>query len=101
MPVFINKNIHWIINLMHTNKFQQRPCQARRTLVDTNSNETIFYPFAVSVNKCAGSCNSINDPRVQVSVSNKVKNMNAKIFNLMSGVNETRFVVQHESCECI
>ena len=27
--------------------------------------------------------------------------MNAKIFDLMSGVNETRFVVQHESCECI
>ena len=26
--------------------------------------------------------------------------MNAKVFNLVSGVNETRFIVQHESCEC-
>ena len=23
-----------------------------------------------------------------------------KLFNLMSGVNETRFLVQHGSCEC-
>ena len=26
--------------------------------------------------------------------------MNVKVFNLMSKVNETRFLVQHESCEC-
>ena len=26
--------------------------------------------------------------------------MNEKVFNLMSGVNETTFLVQHESFEC-
>ena len=26
--------------------------------------------------------------------------MNKKVFNLMSGVNETTFLVQHESFEC-
>ena len=26
--------------------------------------------------------------------------MNVKVFNLMSRVNKTRFLVQHESCEC-
>ena len=30
---------------------------------------------------------------------NKVRNMNVKVFDLRSGVNETRFLVQHESCE--
>ena len=33
-------------------------------------------------------------------VPNKVKNMNVKVFNLMSGVNETIFLVQRESCKC-
>ena len=33
-------------------------------------------------------------------IPNKVKNRNAKVFNLMSGVNETRILVQHESSEC-
>ena len=42
--------------------------------------------------------NETNDPYARVGVPNKVKNMNVKAFNLMSGVNETRLFVQHESC---
>ena len=60
----------------------------------------VFYPFTTSVDKCGGSCDTIDDPYAEDCVSNKVKNMNIKVFNLMSGVNETRFLVQHESCEC-
>ena len=26
--------------------------------------------------------------------------MNIKVFNLISGLNETRFIVQHKLCEC-
>ena len=75
-----------------------RPCQARATLVGINSNEPLYYPFTVSPNKCGGSCNTIDDLYGRACVPNKVKNMNVKVFNLMSGVNETRFLVQHESC---
>ena len=38
-----------------------RPCQAIPTLVNINSDETLFYPFTVSVNNCGGSCNIIDD----------------------------------------
>ena len=31
---------------------------------------------------------------------NKVKNMNLKVSNLMLGLNETKLLVQHKSCEC-
>ena len=34
-----------------------QPCQVRTPLVDNNYNETIFYSFTVSANKCGGSCN--------------------------------------------
>ena len=50
----------------------------------------LFFLFAVSVNKRGESCNTIDDPYTRVCVPNKVKNMNVKIFNLMSRVNETR-----------
>ena len=50
--------------------------------------------------KCVGSSNTISDPYAQVCVSNKVKSMNVKVFDLMSRLNETRFLVQHESCDC-
>ena len=52
-----------------------------------------FFPFTFSVNKSGGSCNTIDDPYVRVFVLNKVKNVNAKVFSLVSGVNETRFSV--------
>ena len=73
-----------------------QPCQARPTLVNINSDETLFYPFTVSVNKCGGSCNTIDGPHAYIP--NKVKNMNVKVFNLVSRVNETRFTVQQKSC---
>ena len=61
---------------------------------------TLFYPYTVSVNKCGGSWNTIDDRYAQVCVLTKVKHINVTVFNLMSVVNETRFLVQHQSCEC-
>ena len=54
-----------------------QPWQAR-PILDINSNETLFHTLTVSVNKCGGSCNTINNPYVQVSVPNNVKSMNMK-----------------------
>ena len=44
--------------------------------------------------------NTIDDPYVRICVPKKAKHMIVKVFNLMSGVNETKFLVQQESCEC-
>ena len=41
-----------------------------------------------------------DDPYARICVREKVKNMNVKVFNLMLWVNETRFLVQHESRDC-
>ena len=60
-------------------------CQARTILVNINSDETSSYPFLVSANKCGRSFNTIDDPYVRGCVPNKVKNVNVKVFNLMSG----------------
>ena len=70
----------------------------RPRLVNTDFNETLFYWFIVSVNKCDGNCNTNNDPYAQVFVLNKVKNMNVKVFNLVLGINEKSFLIQHGSC---
>ena len=75
------------------------PCNAIPTLFTINSDKTLFYPFTVRVNEGGGSCNTINDLYAQACIPNKIKNTNVKVFNLMAGVNETRYLVQHESCE--
>ena len=37
-----------------------------------------------------GSCNNINDPYAKICVPDIAKNLNVKVFNLMSRTNETR-----------
>ena len=77
-----------------------RPCQTRATRVNINSTKTIYYPFTLSVHKWGITVNTIDDPSVQVCVPSKVKDMNVKVSDLMSGINETKCLVKHKSCEC-
>ena len=67
-------------------------CKVRPEIVNVNSNKRIFYPFSVKTSKCSGSCNNINDPYARICTSDVVKNLNVKVFNLMSRTNETRHI---------
>ena len=51
------------------------------------------------MNTCSGSWNNINDPCAKLCVSDVVKNINVKVFNLMSRTNETRYIKWHETCK--
>ena len=76
-------------------------CKVRPEIVDVSSNNPIFYPFSVKINKCSGNCNSVNDPYARVCVSDVIKNLNVKVFNLMSRTNETKSIKLQETCKCI
>ena len=65
-------------------------CNIRPKIVNVNSNEPVFYPFSIKTSKCSGSCNNINNPIAKLFVPDVVKNLNVKVFNLMSRTNETR-----------
>ena len=69
--------------------------------ININSNNPIFYPFSVEINRCSGSCNNINNPYARICVPDTVKNLTVKVFNLMSLTNETRSIKWHETCKCI
>ena len=71
-------------------------CQPKPTIVNINSTKPLYYLFTASVDKCGGNCNTVNDPYAGICAPNKVKNMNVKVFNLMTEVYETRFLAQHE-----
>ena len=53
----------------------------------------MFFPFSIETSKCSGSCNNINYPYATICVPDVVKNLNVKVFDLMSSTNETR-------CQC-
>ena len=46
------------------------------------------------------SCNNINDTYSKLCVPDVAKNLNVKVFNLMSRTNETRHIEWHETCKC-
>ena len=53
------------------------------------------------VNKCSGSCDTINNPMAQLCVPGIVKRVNMKVYNFLMRLNETRSVLWHESCKCV
>ena len=59
-------------------------------IVNVNSDKPVFYPLSIKTSKCSGSCNNINDSYAKMYVPDVVKNLNVKVFKLMSRTNETR-----------
>ena len=57
----------------------------------------MFSPFTIETSKCSGSCNNINYQYTKICVPDIVKNLNVKVFNLMSRTNETRHIEWHET----
>ena len=74
-------------------------CKVRPEIINVNSNEPIFYPFSIKTNKCSGNCNDINNPYAKICVSDVIKDLNVKVFNLMSRINETRHIKWHGTCK--
>ena len=75
-------------------------CKVRPQIVNVNSEESVFFPFRIKISKCSGSHNNINDPYAKLHVPDAVKNFKVKAFNLMSIINETRYIEWHETCKC-
>ena len=69
---------------------KNQECKVRTGIINVNSNEPIFYPFSIKTNKCSGSCNNINNPYAKICIPDVIKDLNVKVFNLISRTNETR-----------
>ena len=67
-------------------------CKRRTEIISLNTNESMFYPYSITINKCKGSCNRINDPYAKICVPDEVKNTNVEVFNSISIANETRHI---------
>ena len=88
------------VNSLSCISMSNQPCKARPELINVSNNNPIFYLFSIKTSKCSGNCNSINDPYAKICVPDVVKDLNVKVFNLMSRTNETRHIKWHETCKC-
>ena len=75
---------------------KNQECKTREVII-----EYMLYPFSIKVNRCNGNCNNISNPYSRVCVPSFVKNIAAKVFNLMSWKSKTKQTNLHESCKCV
>ena len=76
-----------------------QPCKARSEIINVNSNNRVFYPVSIKTSKCSGNCNNINNSYAKICVPDVVKDLNVKVFNVMSRTNETRHTKWYETCK--
>ena len=79
-------------------------CMIQPTLFNLHRNEYSqylqYYPFAVKLDRCVRSCNTLNNLSNKVFVPNKTEDLNLSVFNLIMGINESKILRKHISCEC-
>ena len=79
-------------------------CITQPTLTNLNPNEYSqefhYYPFAVKLHRWVGSCNTLDDVSNKVCFPNKTEGINVSVFNMITGINESKTLTKHISREC-
>ena len=68
------------VNPLECVSMSNQKCKVRPEIVDVNSDDTIFHPFIIKVNKCSGNCNNISNPCAKICALDIVKNLNVKLL---------------------
>ena len=92
--IFFTAMTFFSFNVLNVNSLEcvlmnNQKCKIRSEIINVNTNEPIFYPNSITINKCKDSCNTIDDPYAKLCVPDTIENINVKVFNLMSRTNET------------
>ena len=62
------------VNSLECVSMNNQECKIRLEIINLNTNEPLFYPYSIKINKCKGSCNTINDPYAKICVPDNIKN---------------------------
>ena len=78
-------------------------CITQPTLINLHPNEYSqefhYYPFSVKLDRCVGSCNTLNDLSNKVCVPNKI-GLNLSVFDMITGIHESKTLTKHILCKC-
>ena len=72
----------------------------RPFLVDISPVELNYHPFKVCLGKCSGSSNAVHEFSTKVCVPSKTKDVNVKVFNMITTTNEAKTLIKPISCDC-
>ena len=88
------------VNSLECLSLINRECMSRPKILNVNERigEALFYPNNVLVNKCSGSCNTLDNPLSKIRVSKIIKNVNMKVYN--SSVCNSKQIWNSDICRC-
>ena len=90
-----NTNCVWLNN---------QKCMTQPTLINLNPNECSqkfhYYAFSVNLDRCVGSCNTLNELSNKLCVPNRTEDLNPSVFNMIIGINKWKTLTKHISCKC-
>ena len=69
----------------------------RPTLIDLNPVELKYYPIMICLHKCNGSCNVLSPKKCVPKI---IKDINVKVFNMITNKNEAKTMTKYISCDC-
>ena len=72
-----------------------KPCITRPTLIDLNPVKLKYYSFMINLDKFNRSCNAFDNLSTKICVSNKMKSVNVKIFNIITKIIVAKTLVKH------
>ena len=90
---------------LHTKcvSLSNQKCMIQPTLINLHTNEYSeeFHcsPFAVKLDRCIGSCNTLSNLSNKVCFPNKT-DLNQSVFNMITGTNESKVITNQISYEC-
>ena len=74
-------------------------CMIQPTFINFHPNEYTqglrYDPFAVNLDRCVGSCNTLDDLPNKVPVPSKTEDLNLSVFSMITGVNESKTLTKH------
>ena len=96
-----------LVNGSNHTKFvllNNQKCMTQTTPISLHRNEYSqefhYYPFSVKLERCVVSFNTLNDLSNKVCIPNKTEDLNLSVFNMITGINESKTLIKHISCEC-
>ena len=93
---FIKQEVSYIIKVsyfIHRKhiSLNNQQCMILPPLVNLHPNEygqsLLYCPFALDLDRCIGSCNTLNDLSNKLCVPKKTEYLNLNAFNMITGIN--------------
>ena len=99
------RNIKYCLEFLKNSvSLSNQKCDIRLIFINRHpyeySREFHYHPYAAKFNRCVGNCNTLNELSNNVCVPNKKEYLNLSLFNMVTGINESKTLTNHISYEC-